>query len=415
MIPTVAVWRNRPRHQIVRARSKWTAIGFGLLFLLVVTAASARAGSAGPGISIRLLPPPLPPSLGSTFYVSTNGNDAAPGSHDKPWKTIQHAADTLEPGETALVRGGTYLENVRITRDGTADAPITISSYPSEHAIVQAPPTPGGRLVGTSGDSYPFQIDSASYVRVHGFVIQGARGPSTADVYFDQDSDHIELSGNEIRRSADQGVYGERTTHDLQILGNVIHDNGPSPIHQSHGIYLEGVAQLLANNVVYDNHYGYGIQIYPSADQVLIVHNTVVGNGNTASSSGGIVLGGNSETTVDNTTVVNNIVAFNASSGIRSFFPDWVMQPQGNVAYSNVGWGDPDGDFSTWEGGGIDYSDGNIVADPAFVDHLRNNFQLSPDSPAIDRAASPYSPDTDFDGKMRPCGPMPDIGAFESC
>jgi hypothetical protein len=179
----------------VRARSKWTAIGFCLLFLLVATATSARAGSAVPGISIRLLPPPLPPSLGSTFYVSTNGNDAAPGSHDKPWKTIQHAADTLEPGETALVRGGTYFEDVRITRDGTADAPITISSYPRSTRSCR-PPTPGGRLVGTSGDSYPFR-SSASYVECDSSFRRS--GPVDRGRLFRQDSDHIELSGNEIR------------------------------------------------------------------------------------------------------------------------------------------------------------------------------------------------------------------------
>jgi Right handed beta helix region len=396
----------------VRARSKWTALGLCLVFVLVAT--TARAESSGPGISVRLLPPPLPPSLGQTFYVATTGSDANPGSIDQPWKTIQHAADTLAPGQTALVRDGTYTENVRITRDGTAEKPITISNYPSERPVVQSP-QPAGRLVGAVQDSYPFEIGSASYIRVHGFVIQGAIGQSSADVYFRQGSHHIELSGNEIRRSSDQGIFGERTTHDLQILANEIHDNGPSPIHQSHGVYLEGVDQLIANNVVYDNHYGFGIQIYPSADRVLIVHNTLVDNGNTGSDSGGIVLGGDPDTTVNNTTAVNNIVAFNASAGIRSFFPDWVMQPEGNKAYSNVGYGNPDGDFSTWQGGGIDYSNGNVVSDPHFIDRFGDEFRLKSDSPAVDRATSPYSPDTDFDGVLRGCGPMPDVGAFESC
>jgi Periplasmic copper-binding protein (NosD) len=396
----------------VRTRSKWTALVLCALFLLVATA--AHAGSPRPDTFVRLLPPPLPVSHGQKFYVATSGNDENPGTFDRPWRTIQHAADSLEPGQSALVRGGTYLEDVRVTRNGTADEPITITNYPFERPVVQSP-NPPGRLVGALEDSYPFEIDSASYLRVHGFVIQDATGPSTADVYFAQGAHDVELSGNDIRKSADQGVYGERTTHDLQILANKIHDNGPSPIHQSHGIYLEGVDHLIANNVVYANRYGYGIQIYPSADGVLIVHNTLVDNGNTESSSGGIVLGGGEDTTVDNTTIVNNIVAFNASAGIRSFFPAWVMQPKGNAAYSNVGYGDPDGDFSTWEGGGIDYSKGNLVADPLFSDLVGDDFHVEPDSPAVDRAMSAYSPDTDFDGVLRSCGPMPDIGAFESC
>jgi parallel beta-helix repeat protein len=389
----------------LRALTRWASIV--ALLALVCVSGAARAGSS-PGISIRFLPPPLPRSTGATFYVSPTGDDSGPGSIDQPWQTIQHAADTLSPGQTVLVREGTYEETLRVTRDGTATDPITISSFPSEQPVLR--PAPGARE-----NRYPVELDGASYIRLHGFVIERATGPSSADVFFADDSHDIELSGNEIRNSSDQGIFAERTTHDLQILANAIHDNGPSPIHQSHGIYLEGVDQLIANNVVYDNHYGYGIHVYPSADRVLVVHNTVVDNGNTATSSGGIILGGGADTTVDNTTLVNNVVAFNASAGIRSFFPDWVMQPQGNEAYSNVGFGNPDGDFSTWEGGGIDYSNGNLEADPHFVDRFGDDFHLKSDSPAIDRATSPYSPDTDFDGVLRSCGPMPDIGAFESC
>jgi Periplasmic copper-binding protein (NosD) len=418
------------------------AAGFGLLlFVLVATAATARAGprpagarlllpplplstserpagarlllpllppsiSERPAGAPRLLPPPLPPSTAETFYVSTTGDDSAPGTFDRPWRTVQHALDTLTPGQTALVREGTYGENLRVTLDGSADKPITISSFGSEQAIL--------RPAGGRENNYPVEIDSASYFRLHGFVIEYATGSSSADVVLENGSHHIEISGNEIRNSSDQGLWSDRTTHDLQILGNAIHDNGPSAIHQSHGIYLEGVDQLLANNVVYNNHYGYGIHVFPSADHVLIVHNTVVGNGNPATSSGGIVLGGSEDSTVDSTKIVNNVVAFNAAMGVRSFFPSWVMQPKGNEAYSNVGFGNPQGDFSTWEGGGIDYSNGNTVADPLFRDPEALNFRLTAESPAIDLAMEAFSPETDFDGVARAKGPRPDIGAFES-
>jgi hypothetical protein len=144
------------------------------------------------------------------------------------------------------------------------------------------------------------------------------------------------------------------------------------------------------------------------------VHNTVVGNGNTETSSGGIILGGSSQTTVNNTKIVNNVVAFNATMGIRSFFPDWVVRGEKNEAYANVGFGNPQGDFSTYQGGGIDFSNGNVVADPFFVDLPAHDFRLQADSPAIDRAFERFSPETDFDGVDRPRGPMPDIGAFES-
>jgi len=375
------------------------------LLLFVLASTAARTGPR-PAIAARLLPPPLAASTGNTYYVSTTGDDSNPGTLEQPWLTVQHALDTLAPGDTALVREGAYDENLRVTRDGTEGKPITLASYPDERAVL--------RPEGGPENSYPIEIDSASYFRLHGFVIEGALGPSSADVFLLDGSHHVEVSGNEIRDSSDQGTYSDLTTHDLQIIGNAIHDNGPSPIHQSHGIYLEGVDQLIANNLIYDNHHGYGIHVYPNANRVFIVHNTVVGNGNTANGSGGMLLGGNELNTVSNTKVVNNVIAFNATMGIRSFFPEWVVQPEGNEAYSNVGFGNPGGDFSTWQGGGIDYSNGNTVADPSFLDTGAHDFHLRSESPAVDRALSPFSPDRDFDGVVRPSGPMPDIGAFES-
>jgi hypothetical protein len=84
------------------------------------------------------------------------------------------------------------------------------------------------------------------------------------------------------------------------------------------------------------------------------------------------------------------------------------------VAYSNVGWGSRRR-LLDLGGGGIDYSDGNIVADPAFVDRLRNNFQLSPDSPAIDRAASPRTPGHRLRRQDAPLRAVAGHRAFESC
>jgi len=74
---------------------------------------------------------------GPLFYVdAAKGSDANPGSKDQPWKTIQHALPFLAPGDTLLLRGGTYFENVYCAVVGTKDKPITIRSYPGEVAIL---------------------------------------------------------------------------------------------------------------------------------------------------------------------------------------------------------------------------------------------------------------------------------------
>jgi hypothetical protein len=88
---------------------------------------------------MRPLPTPTRQPLvkGPTYFVDPiRGNDNADGSEAKPWKSVQHGAKRLKPGDTLYLRGGVYYEKSRITRSGTKDAPITIASYPGELAVL---------------------------------------------------------------------------------------------------------------------------------------------------------------------------------------------------------------------------------------------------------------------------------------
>ncbi len=45
----------------------------------------------------------------ATYWVATGGSDADSGNAwTKPWATLQHAVDTIAPGDTILVQAGTY-------------------------------------------------------------------------------------------------------------------------------------------------------------------------------------------------------------------------------------------------------------------------------------------------------------------
>jgi hypothetical protein len=70
------------------------------------------------------------------FVDAARGDDAAAGTQDAPWKTLAHALRRLEPGDTLYLRGGVYYEKVFLSRSGTAEAPITIASYPGELAVL---------------------------------------------------------------------------------------------------------------------------------------------------------------------------------------------------------------------------------------------------------------------------------------
>ena len=77
-----------------------------------------------------------PRNLLSTYYVSTQGADGNPGTLSAPFRTIQRGATAAEPGDTVVVRTGTYRESVRPSRSGTADAPITFQAYPGEEVTI---------------------------------------------------------------------------------------------------------------------------------------------------------------------------------------------------------------------------------------------------------------------------------------
>lgn len=88
------------------------------------------------GRGVEPIPPAPPPR--ADWYVSAAGDDAADGKVDTPFASIQRAVDVAEPGDVIFVRGGTYMPAgpIRITSNGTAEAPIVLAAYPGEHAII---------------------------------------------------------------------------------------------------------------------------------------------------------------------------------------------------------------------------------------------------------------------------------------
>lgn len=106
----------------------------------------------------------------SSFFVSKTGDDSNSGTQRTPWRTIQHAADTVRAGGTVNVRGGIYEERVRIKTSGNAaDGYITFRSYPGETAVLDAAHfTPDGR-------SAILTIHNRSYITIEGFEIRNYR------------------------------------------------------------------------------------------------------------------------------------------------------------------------------------------------------------------------------------------------
>jgi hypothetical protein len=342
-----------------------------------------------------MLPQRLPQSSGQTFYVSTTGSDSNAGSSAAPWRTIQKAVNTLAAGQIALVRGGTYTENVSMGRGGTSSAPITIKNYPGEKPVIHA--------ASSASDNMPLHLTSgAQYVRFQGLTFDGATGSSTTNIYADGTSHDIEFSNCEDRNSARQGFFSERSTARIQIIDCYFHDNGgKGPIQLDHQIYIEGSYHAIINNLLVRAPNGNGIQVYPSNDNITIAGNTI-----NSVFRDGIIVGSDGSTTTNNAMVVNNIIT-NARSGVVTYWGG--SQGSGNVARNNLAYNTSDTPFS---GSGMTFSN-NMTADPMYTAPGSDNYRPQSASPALSKADGNYTNPMDLDQVSRPQGGGPDIGAYE--
>ncbi len=342
------------------------------------------------------LPMPLVESGGSTFYVATTGSDANPGTSVAPWRTVQKALNTLSAGQIALVRAGNYTESLIATRSGSATSPITLRNFPGERPIITA--------AGGQTDNMTLQLGTgAAYLRIQGLTLQGATGPSTANIYAWGAAHDIELSYLEVRNSARQGLFADRTTARIQVRSSHFHDNGGTgPTQRDHNIYIEGANHLIASSLIRSAPNGYGVQIYPSNQNIMVVGNTITGNGRN-----GLLIGSDGSTSATGARIIGNIITGNGEYGIASYWGGSVGSA--NQVSRNLVWGNTAGNVAV-TGVAVD---GTITADPLFVNAAAGDFHLRGTSPALGQNTADFTPQVDLAGASRPLGGGPDLGAFE--
>jgi hypothetical protein len=105
---------------------------------------------------------------GVTYYVATNGSDENPGAFAMPWRTLQHAAETVRPGDTVLVRGGTYNERLVLRSSGAENAFLTFENFPGETPVLSGE---GLTLSETDAENALIALCDVSYVRIRGIAV----------------------------------------------------------------------------------------------------------------------------------------------------------------------------------------------------------------------------------------------------
>ncbi len=223
------------------------------------------------------------------------------------------------------------------------------------------------------------------YVLVENCLFTDMRGDNDGvDLDFESDPPPV-IRNNRFIGSQDDALHPDRCS--AIITGNVVANCG------NHGIVLRNsCTPYLANNIVY-NCTTAGIAIENQCDPLLI-NNTIVDCG----------------------------------VGLRLFHLEREGSDPGGgkgTARNCVIWDCPqpvtleDGStitvsYSDFSGPGVYPGEGNIHADPLFVDTATGDFRLTKLSPCIDVGNALDAPSDDFDGNARPQGGGFDMGAFES-
>ena len=407
-----------PRPDRVSAPSKHRLLLFGLVALALAA--------------------PLP-ALAATFYVdNTNpaANEGGPGTEAIPYRTIQTAVtQNGAPGNTIIVKPGTYREQVTVMNSGAPGNPFIIQALGSP-VIVH----------GEDIRAHGFRLAARSYVHVIGFNITHT---TDKGIYLLSASNNCVISGNSITFTGSQGitvngctdvvlesnVTSDNRDHGISLLnvsastlrGNESFRNARVTVRAANGISLMGSAgNRVEGNRVHDNE-DTGLQISAGSNNNVVLQNRSWRNGDHGidhlNSTGnhhigcvawgnfneGMSIEGNSTGTrvfncisVDNGLTTNGVdllVDPSSFSGFDSNFNIfWNSTPQAPVRVNGVTYATVAA-YSAATG-----EDANsIQADPRFVNPAAGDFHLQPNSPAIDAATSSVAnwPALDAEGNSR--------------
>jgi hypothetical protein len=172
----------------------------------------------------------------ATYVVdqaAPGASDTNPGTEDKPFQTVQHAADVARPGDTICIMAGRYDERIKVKTSGTEGKPIAFAARPRRSVTVRG-----------------FDLE-ASHIRVEGFEITADK-PATA---VQLRASHCEVVDNYIHDMmvAVNGTVGkpsaDGSTRDYSaVTHNRIAYN--KVYHCEYGFILGGEDWLVENNEV---------------------------------------------------------------------------------------------------------------------------------------------------------------------
>jgi hypothetical protein len=211
------------------------------------------------------------PADAATYYVAPWGNDANPGTSAQPWQRPRESAWRLRPGDTLLLKPGTYQLN------DTIYFGLNHSGTPTGRKTVAAE-DPNNRPV-IAGTTRNCVIINGDWIEIRNLVCTNRSDTGIAVV----GGQNIRLIGNQVmwNRRNGIGVYnlGGRKALNIHIEGNgtgwssaAARTNGGG---WPQGLGAFGESQTVVGNVSYHN-WGEGIDV--GGRYNLVDRNTIFNN-----------------------------------------------------------------------------------------------------------------------------------------
>ena len=257
-------------HQTVLLRCRRRASQAATLMGVLLVAATSVAGAA-------------------TYYVASNGNDSAAGNLAAPWRTIQRAANGVNPGDTVLVNTGVYREKVSFTRSGAPGQNIVFKNAAGQFPVIDGAGVSMGQWDALVGFS------SVGYVELDGFEI---RNSSAYNVWVGGEAHHLTLQRLNIHSGPSSGIWldGPKSRPAMSVIsGNNIHNNaqGGVTVWAASGGYYRIEGNEVWGNLGQGNYDGIQVGGYDGGSHHVVVKNNVVhDNGSSNVGEDPIDLGG---------------------------------------------------------------------------------------------------------------------------
>jgi hypothetical protein len=212
------------------------------------------------------------------FYVAKDGSDSNPGTEEKPWLTIQKAADTMVAGDTVFVKNGTYNENIYIGKNdprksGKMNNPITYIAFPGHHPIID------GKELNEPEGLGLLSILGESYITIDGFEITG--NSAYYGVYVQGNCSHITLKNLIVHDHKLSGIYttGYRFKFTDLVIDNCEIYNTNKILESSECIVLETIDGFEVKNCYIHDQGKDGIDAKVGSKNGTIHDNIIKGDG----------------------------------------------------------------------------------------------------------------------------------------